>query len=212
MERRRLTGPSRDATEDEIDSVIGVPVGSVTRLPDLELLSFDLPTFGIVGKTVSIPVTIDSSLPRPTPAVLTLENSDGTSQTKEVVIQAMGKTSTVFSWKPTTVGNFHLTIKLPKHPEELLPDNNQRTATIAIREERLKVLVVESYPRWEYRYLRNALSRDPGVDVSCLLFHPGLSKVGGGNKDYIAEFPNELEDLAKYDVVFLGDVGLAIAN
>ena len=28
----------------------------------------------------------------------------------------------------------------------------------------------------EYRYLRNALSRDPGVELSCLLFHPGLTK------------------------------------
>ena len=55
------------------------------------------------------------------------------------------------------------------------------------------MLVVESYPRWEYRYLRNALSRDPGVELSCLLFHPGLSKVGGGNKDYIKQFPDRLE-------------------
>src|SRR5581483_2989232 len=43
---------------------------------------------------------------------------------------------------------------------------------------------------------------------SCLLFHPGLSKVGGGNKDYIKEFPNGLDELSKYDVVFLGDVGI----
>ena len=69
------------------------------------------------------------------------------------------------------------------------------------------MLVVESYPRWEYRYLRNALSRDPGVDVSCLLFHPGLTKVGGGNKDYIKQFPSGLDELSRYDVVFLGDVG-----
>ena len=81
------------------------------------------------------------------------------------------------------------------------------TAPIAIREEKLRVLVVESYPRWEYRYLRNALSRDPGVEVSCLLFHPGLSKPGGGNKDYIKEFPAGLDELSKFDVVFLGDVG-----
>ena len=69
------------------------------------------------------------------------------------------------------------------------------------------MLIVESYPRWEYRYLRNALSRDPGVSLSCLLFHPGLNKVGGGNKDYIKEFPKGLEELAEYDVVFIGDVG-----
>ena len=54
-------------------------------------------------------------------------------------------------------------------------DNNALTVPISIREEKLHVLVVESSPRWEYRYLRNALSRDPGVNLSCLLYHPGLS-------------------------------------
>jgi len=97
---------------------------------------------------------------------------------------------------------------VPKHPDEFAADNNRLTAPIAIREEKLKVLVVESFPRWEYRYLRNALSRDPGIEVSCLLFHPGLGKVGGGNKDYIKQFPAGLDELARYDVVFLGDVGV----
>ena len=41
-----------------------------------------------------------------------------------------------------------------------------------------------------------------------LLFHPGLSKVGGGNTDYIKEFPAGLDELATFDVVFLGDVGV----
>ena len=67
--------------------------------------------------------------------------------------------------------------------------------------------MVEALPRWEYRYLRNALQRDPGVEVSCLLFHPGLSKAGGG-EDYISVFPSTQEELAKFDVVFLGDVGV----
>ncbi len=89
-----------------------------------------------------------------------------------------------------------------------MPDNNKLSAPISIRQEKLRVLVVESYPRWEYRYLRNALSRDPGVELSCLLFHPGLSKPGGGNKDYIKAFPSGRDELSKYDVVFLGDVGL----
>ena len=32
--------------------VFAVPVGSPSRLPDLELLSLDAPTFGLVGKSV----------------------------------------------------------------------------------------------------------------------------------------------------------------
>ena len=101
----------------------------------------------------------------------------------------MGRTSDWLVWKPKKTGDFTLTLDVPKHRDETLADNNKLTAPISIREEKLRVLVVESYPRWEYRYLRNALSRDPGVELSCLLFHPGLSKVGGGNKDYIKQFP-----------------------
>ncbi len=120
----------------------------------------------------------------------------------------MSRTSDSLVWKPKSIGDFTLSLAIPKHGDESLSDNNKLAAPISIREEKLRVLVVESYPRWEYRYLRNALSRDPGVELSCLLFHPGLSKPGGGNKDYIKLFPAGKDELAKFDVVFLGDVGV----
>ena len=188
--------------------VFSVPVGSSTRLPDIELLSLGAPTFGVAGKSVRIPFTIESSLPRDYLTTVSLKTSDGDEVTQEVRIAAMGRTSGSLLWKPKTTGDVTLTLDVPKHPDETLADNNRLSAPIAIREEKLRVLVVESLPRWEYRYLRNALSRDPGVEVSCLLFHPGLSKVGGGGKDYIKQFPAGLDELSKFDVVFLGDVGL----
>jgi hypothetical protein len=188
--------------------VIAVPVGSPVRLPDVELLSLDAPTFGVAGKSVRIPFTIDSSLPRDHVTTVALKTSDGGRVSKDVRIAAMGRTSDWVVWQPEGTGDFTLTLEIPAGADEVQSDNNSLTAPIAIREEKLRVLVVESYPRWEYRYLRNALSRDPGVEVSCLLFHPGLSRTGGGNRDYIKEFPGELETLSQYDVVFLGDVGL----
>jgi hypothetical protein len=188
--------------------VFAVPVGSPTRLPDVELLSLDAPTFGVAGKSVRVPFTIESSLPREYLTTVTLRASDGEDVTKEVRVAPMGRTSEWILWKPKSTGDFTLKLSVPKHGDEALADNNSLSAPIAIREEKLKVLVVESYPRWEYRYLRNALSRDPGIDLSCLLFHPGLGKVGGGNKDYIKQFPTGLDELSKFDVVFLGDVGL----
>ena len=191
----------------------GIPVftvasGSPTRLPDIELTNVDLPTFGIAGKVVRIPFTIDSALPREFLTTVTLRTSDGETLTKDVRIAAMGRTSDAIAWKPATTGDFTVTVEVPQHADETIKDNNSKSAPIAIRQEKLKVLVVESYPRWEYRYLRNALSRDPGVEVSCLLFHPGLDKPGGGSKDYIKQFPNGIDELAKFDVVFLGDVGV----
>jgi hypothetical protein len=188
--------------------VVAVPVGKPVRLPDVELRSLDAPTFGVLGKSVRIPFTVESSLPRDYPATVVLRTSGGDEASKEVRIAAMGVTHDWIAWKPAALGDVTLTLEVPPHRDETLTDNNRLSVPISIRQEKLRVLVVESYPRWEYRYLRNALSRDPGVELSCLLFHPGLSKPGGGNKDYIKQFPAGLDELSRFDVVFLGDVGL----
>ncbi len=131
------------------------------------------PRLVLSAKSVRIPFTVESSLPRDHSAVVTMTSTDGSKVTREIRIAAMGRTTDAVLWKPENVGDYTLTLSIPPHGEERITDNNERLAPIAVREEKLKVLVVESLPRWEYRYLRNALSRDPGVEVSCLLFHPG---------------------------------------
>jgi hypothetical protein len=188
--------------------VLAVPVGKRDRLPDVEVRSVDAPTFAIQGKSVRVPFTIESSLPRDYITTVTLRTSNGEEVSKEVRIAAMGVTSDWLAWKPTTLGDVTLTLEVPPHHDETLKDNNKMSVPVSVRQEKLRVLVVDSYPRWEYRYLRNALSRDPGVELSCLLFHPDLGKPGGGNKDYIKQFPPGLNELSKFDVVFLGDVGV----
>lgn len=187
--------------------VFAVPTGAETRLPDVELSSFDVPTFAVAGKPLRIPFTIESSLPRDEVVVLEMKSSSGEIITKEVTLPAMGRYQDVIGWKPDKPGEVKLTLTIPKTPSERYPENNTQEAPLSIRKEQLRVLVIESFPRWEYRYLRNALERDPGVDVSCLLLHPGLGKVGDG-RGYLKAFPKD-EELTKYDVVFLGDVGLA---
>lgn len=188
--------------------IFAIPVGSTTTLPDLDLVSFDVPTFAVAGKSVRIPLTVESSLPRDYLAQIKLKVSDGTVVQQQIEIKAMGRTSDVIVWKPNGIGDFTLELAIPEYPGEVTMTNNMRQAPISIREEKLKVLIIESLPRWEYRFLRNALSRDPGVELNCLLFHPGLGKVGGGNKDYIPAFPESREELSTYDVVFIGDVGV----
>lgn len=136
--------------------VFTIPVGSSSRLPDVELLSLDSPTFGITGKSVRIPFTVDSTLPRDYVTTVKLKVSDGEELTREVRIAPMGRTSDFLIWKPKSMGDYTLSLVVPNHPDELVADNNQLSAPIAIREEKLRVLVVESVPRWEYRYLRNA--------------------------------------------------------
>ncbi len=187
--------------------VFAVGAGSGTALPDIEVTGLDAPTFGVVNKPVRIPFSVTSTMPRDVPVRVVLTSNDDDSIQGEYTLPANGMLQEAFVWSPEKIGDYTLTLDVPAVDGERILANNSMTAPISIRAEALKVLVVESYPRWEYRYLRNALSRDPGVEVACLLFHPDLETIGGG-KDYLKEFPQTLDELSKFDVIMLGDVGV----
>ncbi len=186
--------------------VFTVGVGSKVPLPDLELVSMHAPTFGVAKKPLRIPFVVRSALGQDRDVSVTLSVDEKPTMTKMVRVPAMGQAQQNIVWTPPATGDYTLTLRVPLDPQESVAENNEISAPISVRQEQLKVLVVESYPRWEYRYLRNALERDPGVEVTCLLFHPALPKVGGG-RSYIKHFPAP-NVLSRFDVVFLGDVGI----
>lgn len=186
--------------------VYGVGVGSDVPLPDLALVRMDAPTFGVVDKPLRIPFVIRSTLGQDRTVEVALVVDGEPALNHSVRVPAMEQVQDSLVWTPTLVGDVSLAVRIPRDEHEWIVENNERIAPISVRQEKLNVLVVESYPRWEYRYLRNALERDPGVEVACLLFHPALPKVGGG-RSYIEAFPTANE-LSRFDVVVLGDVGL----
>lgn len=200
--------------------VFAIPIGSQDRLPDLELASVDAPTFGVVGQTLRIPFRVVSRLPEDRRLSVRMtgmsprdDGDDGDDDRRgdqaaietTVDVGGMTQVTDTLEWKPDSVGEYELTVRIPVDPDETHADNNERTFPVVIRQESLKVLLIESVPRWEYRYLRNALERDPGVDVHCLLFHPELDDRGAG-RGYLDAFPRDTA-VFDYDVVFLGDVG-----
>ncbi|MDE0685368.1 MAG: hypothetical protein OXI63_20765 [Candidatus Poribacteria bacterium] len=186
--------------------VFAVGVGSKVPLPDLELVRMDAPTFGVTNKQLRIPFVVRSTLGQDRDVSVTLSINNEAKVTKVVRVPAMSQAQDNIVWTPPATENYTLNLRIAQDTEELIPENNEISAPISIREEQLRVLVIESFPRWEYRYLRNALERDQGVEVTCLLFHPELPQVGGG-RTYIKRFPDARE-LSRYDVVFLGDVGV----
>ena len=183
-----------------------IPTGSENRLPDLDLLTVNAPTYGIVGENLQIPFTIRSSLDREVKTTIRLRDEAGRERTKAITLPPNKTAYDTILWRLEKEGSSTLELSFPTAQGELVPLNNSRKFTISGKPEKIRVLVVESLPRWEYRFLRNALSRDPGVELSCLLFHPQIG-IGGG-PDYVEKFPDKIEDLSKYDVIFLGDVGI----
>ena len=188
--------------------VFPIPVGAPKALPDLALVNVSAPSFGIVGDKVQVGFTIRNTLPEAVTTTVNIDDGSGRITTKQVTLPPQRESTESVFWTPQREGSSTMTVRVESVPGETLADNNERKLQISARKESIKVLVIDTLPRWEYRFIRNALSRDPGVTVRCLLFHPD-KEVRGGGHDYIEAFPADLKELSTFDVVFLGDVGVA---
>ena len=186
--------------------VYAIPTGSSGWLPDIEFKKVRAPAFCLSNEKISIPFQIQSRMKKEFHTKVTLESEYGVENTKEVILLPGELTQESVIWQPKRNGQYRLTLKVPVQDGELISENNKSSFTIVVKKELLKVLVIDTLPRWEYRYLRNALMRDPGVDVNTLLLHPRLG--AGGGKGYLAKFPTK-EELSSYDVIFLGDIGIS---
>ena len=83
--------------------------------------------------------------------------------------------------------------------------NNAKSHKIRIIDEKIKVLYVEGMPRWEYRYLRWVLRRDPRLLVHFLMTE-GDDHLAATSPEHLGAFPSKTEDIMKYDLIILGDV------
>ena len=189
----------------------GIPVYSVVTgrdepIADLAMEEVAAPAYGLFGEQIAIPYTVQSHLPRDVATEVRLMQGTEPLAAKKITLPANSRFRDSIMWYPREVGEFDLRLEFPVEPDEGLRDNNSAAFQIAVRVVKLSVLVVDSQPRWEYRYLRNALARDPGVDLSCMLFHPNIGT--GGGRDYLSTFPGSREMLTRYDVIFLGDIGV----
>ncbi len=80
--------------------------------------------------------------------------------------------------------------------------------TVTVRERKLSVLLLANRPRYELRYLREALKRDRTITVHSYLGDSKWRRWGAGSTaESGSDQPLSPSQLAAYDVVILGDLG-----
>jgi hypothetical protein len=89
--------------------------------------------------------------------------------------------------------------------------NNSAKFTVQIIGKKRSILILDSEPRWDMRYLRNLFERDSQWEVNALI----RSREGDGSRspwdrgDKAGTYPSSREVLSKYEIVVLGDVPAA---
>ena len=106
--------------------------------------------------------------------------------------------------RPKQTGEVVYTLEVEPKPRELQAENNRLERTVNVRKEKLKVLLVDSEPRFEYRYLKNYLEREETIDLNVLLLAADV-EYSEQDRSALPTFPASKSDLFNYDVVLLGD-------
>lgn len=107
--------------------------------------------------------------------------------------------------RPQKTGTFTYILEVDAKPREIQLDNNRLVRAITVRKEKLRVLLVDSEPRFEYRYMKNCLDRDETVQLAVVLLSsdPEYSEQ---DRSALPTFPAGKEELFGYDVVVIGDM------
>ncbi len=123
----------------------------------------------------------------------------------EVEAPADGKPKPVeLVYRPQKTGEQTFILEVDQLERELQTDNNRIERVVTVRKEKLRVLYVDSEPRYEFRYLKNYLERDDTIDLNVVLLSsdPEYSEQ---DRAALPTFPAAKDDLFAYDVVLFGD-------
>ncbi len=124
----------------------------------------------------------------------------------KVKIEEDGKPERLhLSYRPTKVGDFEYLIEVEHLPDETQLENNRQQRLVSVRKEQIKVLLVQAYPNYEFRYLKNMLERDSTVQLKTVLQDADL-EYAELDRTALRVFPVRREELFAFDVVIFGDV------
>ncbi len=168
---RSLTEVGRDCADADVP-VFPVPVGPVRQLQDVAVVGVDAPSTVSVGDTVRVAATIESKGFDKRVVKVQLWEGDhpvkdeaNKEVEKEVTLSDTEQQHVDLTFKATKAGAHYLTVKVPPQPEEpdYLQGNNADTTFLRVSDEKFKVLYLEGLPRWDFRFLKNAMRRDNGL-------------------------------------------------
>lgn len=192
--------------------VFTVGVGDPERFRDLDL--HDL----LVDDTVFIDdiVSLEAKL---TPqgfegeeveVMLKEKGSSAPFDTKRVRLGPDGRPIKVrLAHRPTRPGTIEYEIEVEPLEQEAVVTNNLIKRDVRVVDEKIRVLYVEGYPRYEFRFLKHLLEREATVALTTLLLDADPEYVQQ-DRTAMGYFPASKQELFEHDVVILGDVAPAL--
>ena len=126
---------------------------------------------------------------------------------KQITVPPDQHTQFLVTHKPAKDGAINYTLELPE--SDALSLNNAYTFKVQVVKEKIRVFLIEGYPRFEFKLMKAALEVDPMIQLTSLVHIPGGGVYVQGQP--LHQNPEEglissQAELFKYDVVILRDL------
>jgi hypothetical protein len=204
---RSVAEAARLAREREVP-VFAWGVGA-TDLPDVAIGPLDLPDAAFTDDELRFSATLSSTglSGRSATVVARLDGTEVAQQS--VTLDGSARQTVELSFKPEKAGRRRLDVSVEDlNPSQFqIVENDTTSASLDVVGRKIRVLLVERMPRWEFKYLQAALLRDPRVELKCVLSESDIEAARSGDGPYLASVPSDDAGLALFDLVVLGDVG-----
>ncbi len=84
--------------------------------------------------------------------------------------------------------------------------------SVQVSDKKIRVLLVDGSPRYEYRFLHNMLNRDSTIELHTFLQDADRESSEDEKSKYLRSFPVSLKELEMYDAVIFGDVNPSLLS
>jgi len=204
-----LTDGGHNLDDDPLDAVEAtsgpplyvVPIGSSRPLRDVILHHVQGPRNVFKNDLIVIEAMVDAHGYNGEELAVDLLRDEQVLDTRRIKVSSdsyAGRMS--FPHKAEATGTLSFRMRVRLMPEEKVRDNNEADLVVEVADDKVRTLVVDRLPRWEFRYLRNLFKRDPHMEYEDVLLE---SEQGGGRP----ALPKDVEEWSRFRVVILGDVG-----
>jgi len=185
------------------------PLGSPDPPLDLTLARIDYPEEAFVNDVVPVTVTVDqigggAGEDAPPGTTVKLIDSATGELIDEQPVRALGESIRLLH-TPKAAGSVEWKLQLVTTAEELIPDNNDEVLELTLTDRPIRVLYVEGYPRWEYRFLKDVLKREKSINSSMMLVSADRLFAQEGDTP-LRRLPRTTDEMTEYDVIILGDL------
>jgi hypothetical protein len=200
--------------------IASIVIGSAAPRRDAALADVRYPETVFLGDKIHFNAVVKATGCRGQPVVLKLVYGEKTIEEKTIQVADDDFRATVpLTHEPKEVGIHAYRVELQPPVGDVFPGNKKVDCQVAVTDGRIKLLLVDDRPRWEFRYLRNLFAgRDKTVQLQWVLLHP--DQLAGAGKparapasaarpygEFEATLPPETaEDWLKFEVVVLGDL------